>query len=205
MNFSLVSFVQMEFHCLPISIIQTIYKEDYRNSRIVKHSLYKYMYILSIERFFETKIAIISNNLLTLDRTMIINIKKYRLFPIITLAKKKKKTSPRIDSTITKDWAEIYFLLLLFHPPFGEEASRGWQTIPRQKVSTPGQIQANLCLGFSALGKLWRRFHRLLELSMKSARSPAINTVSQPLYLSPFYSFIPSSETRSNGTEASRN
>lgn len=94
MNFSLVSFVQMEFHCLPISIIQTIYKEDYRNSRIVKHSLYKYMYILSIERFFETKIAIISNNLLTLDRTMIINIKKYRLFPIITLAKKKKKNIP---------------------------------------------------------------------------------------------------------------
>lgn len=115
----------------------------------MKHSLYKY--ILSIQRFFHTKIAIISNNLLTLDQ--------YQKVSIISNhhsgKKKKKKISPRIDSTITKDWAEIYFLLLLFHPPFGEEeASRGWQTIPRQKVSTPGQTQANLCLGFSALGKL---------------------------------------------------
>lgn len=55
-----------------------------------------------------------------------------------------------------------------------------------QKVSTPNIKSKGIYV--SGLGKLWRRFHP--KLSMRSARSPAINTgFSVSLFLL-FYSFL---------------
>lgn len=101
---------------------------------------------------------------------------------------------------MTKDRPEICLFPYYFFRHFEEEdawSRLGWRTIPRQKVSTPSIKSKRIYVsGFSALGKLRRRFHRLLETVDEPRQLTPLSRLS--VSLSTLLSLL--SETRSNGT-----
>lgn len=181
----------MEFYCLPIFIIR-IKKiiEDLSNQIHDSWNIY-YIKKISWKRFLPlkdfSKICLYLEYLFTLlDSITIIKIKKLFFLSKIFHSLDNKASGRNFCSL------PYYF--------FHHFRTRDLGLISRQKVSTPS-IKSKWI--YVSIFPLWENsgdvFTGCSKLSMKSARSPAINTSFQPLCL-PFYSFIPSSETRSNGT-----